>query len=63
MSAGSVLRRLAGEVVDFVVFVGELLGGTSRDRTVDAVLQDLGAPPGSTSKLDLPAAQLASVKA
>ena len=47
MSATSVLRSLAGEVVDFVVFVGELLGGASSGRAREAILRDLGAQPGA----------------
>ncbi len=60
MSAGSVLRRLAGEVVDFVQFVADLLGHA---EAREAVLRDLGGPPGTATKLELPAAPLASVKA
>ena len=55
MSAGSILRRLTGEVVDFVAFVGDLLG---RQEARSAVLRDLGGPPGIDSPVQLPAAQL-----
>ena len=60
MSAGSVLRRLAGEVVDFIGFVADLLG---RAEAREAVLRDLGGPPGISTKLELPEAPLASIKA
>lgn len=63
MTAGSVLRRLAGEVVDFVVFVGELLGGANSGQAREAILRDLGAKPGEAGALVLPEAQLASIKA
>ena len=62
MSASSVLRSLAGEVIDFLVFVGELLGGASADQAREAILRDLGAKPGSGG-LVLPAASMDSVKA
>jgi uncharacterized protein DUF6603 len=55
MSAGSILRRLAGEVADFAGFVGDLLG---RREARSAVLRDLGGPPGIDSPVQLPAAQL-----
>lgn len=59
MSAGSVLRGLAGEVVDFVTFVADLLG---RPETRSAVLSDLGAAPDAvTQKLVLPEAPLAAI--
>ena len=61
MSATSVLRSLAGEVVDFVVFVGELLGGASSGRAREAILRDLGAQPGAGG-LVLPEAPMASIK-
>ncbi len=55
VSAGSILRRLAGEVADFAGFVGDLLG---RREARSAVLRDLGGPPGIDSPVQLPAAQL-----
>jgi hypothetical protein len=61
VSAGSVLRRLAGEVVDFIAFVADLLG---RAEARNAVLLDLGAQPGAgTQNLVLPEAPLAAIKA
>ena len=61
MSATSVLRRLAGEVVDFIAFVADLLG---RAEARDAVLLDLGARENfNTKKLELPEAPLAAIKA
>lgn len=61
MSAGSVLRALAGEVLDLVVFTADLLG---RAEAREAVLQDLGAAPGAASgPLVLPEAPLAAVRA
>ena len=60
MSAKSVLRRLAGEVVDFIDFVADLLG---RAEAREAVLRDLGGPPGVATKLQLPEVPLASIKA
>lgn len=61
MSATSVLRRLAGEVVDFIGFVADLLG---RPEVRKAVLLDLGAAPDATTgSLVLPEAPLAAIKA
>ncbi|WP_199424368.1 DUF6603 domain-containing protein [Actinotalea solisilvae] len=61
MSAGSVLRSLAGEVLDLVVFTADLLG---RPEAREAVLRDLGAAPGGASgPLVLPEAPLAAVRA
>ncbi len=61
MSATSVLRRLVGEVVDFIGFVADLLG---RAEVRKAVLLDLGAAPDATTgKLELPEAPLAAIKA
>ncbi|MFT4228526.1 hypothetical protein, partial [Micropruina sp.] len=60
MSAGSVLRRLAGEVIDFIGFVADLLG---RDEARKAILRDLGAPPDVSTKLELPKAPLDSITA
>ncbi|MFP5415290.1 MAG: DUF6603 domain-containing protein [Actinomycetes bacterium] len=60
MSARSVLRRLAGEVLDFITSFGDLLDG---NVTREAVMRDLGGPPGSATKLTLPAAPLAAVRA
>jgi hypothetical protein len=62
MSASSVLRALAGEVVEFVVFVGELLGGAGAGAAREAILRDLGAQPGA-GNLVLPEAPMASIKA
>ncbi len=62
MSASSVLRSIAGEVLDFIVFVGDLLGGTGSNQARDAILRDLGARPGAGA-LTLPEAPLASIKA
>ena len=60
MSAGSVLRRLAGEVIDFIGFVADLLG---RAEAREAILRDLGGPPGISTKLELPKAPLDSITA
>ena len=62
MSASSILRSLAGEVLDFVVFVGRLLGGASSSQAREAILRDLGAQPGA-GDLVLPAAPMASLQA
>ena len=60
MSGGGLLRRLAGELVDFVTFSGDLL---AHDAARDAVLADLGAAPDAvTGTLVLPAAPLAAIK-
>ncbi|WP_421741050.1 DUF6603 domain-containing protein [Cellulomonas sp.] len=59
MSARSVLRQLAGEVLDFVTFSADLLG---RPEVRSAVLADLGAAPDATTKaLVLPEAPLAAI--
>lgn len=59
MSAGSVLRSLAGEVLDFVTFAADLLG---RPEVRSAVLTDLGAAPDAVTKeLVLPEAPLAAI--
>jgi hypothetical protein len=61
VSATSVLRRLAGEVVDFIAFVADLLG---RAEARDAILLDLGARENvNTKQLELPEAPLAAIKA
>ena len=61
MSAGSVLRGIADEVVDFVTFVADLLG---RPEARSAALADLGAAPDATTKkLVLPEAPLAAITA
>ena len=61
VSAGSVLRGIADEVVDFVTFVADLLG---RPEARSAVLADLGAAPDATTKkLVLPEAPLAAITA
>lgn len=61
MTARSVLRSLAGEVLDLVSFSADLLG---RAEARSAVLADLGAKPDATTRaLVLPAAPLAAVKA
>ncbi|NUU16754.1 hypothetical protein HP550_05765 [Cellulomonas humilata] len=61
MSAGSVLRAVAGEVLDFVSFSADLLG---RPAVRSAVLADLGAAPDATTHaVVLPEAPLAAIKA
>ncbi|MCW3157697.1 DUF6603 domain-containing protein [Micropruina sonneratiae] len=62
MSASSVLRALAGEVVDFIVFVGKLLTDPTARQAREAILRDLGAQ-GEAGNLVLPTAPLASVQA
>lgn len=59
MSAGSILRKLAGEVADFAAFVGDLLG---RKEARSAVLRDLGGPPGIDSAVQLPQAPLEAIR-
>ncbi len=59
MSAGSILRKLAGEVADFAAFVGDLLG---RKEARAAVLRDLGGPPGIDSAVQLPPAPMEAIR-
>ena len=62
MSDRSLLQQLAGEVVDFIEFVGDML---SEEPARRALIRDLGGRPsaGAGSGLVIPEAPLASIKA